>query len=71
MTELTGVLGSIFDVFSALIGWITSAVTGLIPMFYVESTGLTFLGSLAVVGLGISVVFMVVGVIQNFLHFRG
>lgn len=69
--ELTGVLGSIFDVFTALIGWITSAVNGIVPMFYAETTGLTFLGSLAVVGLGISVVFLVMGIIQNFLHFRG
>lgn len=51
--------------------WISSAVTALIPMFYVAETGLTFLGVLGVAGLAFSVVFLIIGVIQNFLHFRG
>lgn len=68
---MTGVLTNVFEVFTAIITWITGAVTSLIPMFYVSETGLTFLGVLAVAGLGISVVFLIMGVIQNFLHFRG
>jgi hypothetical protein len=68
---LTGVLTSIFEVFTAVVSWLTGAVTSLIPMFYVAETGLTFLGVLAVAGLAISIVFLVMGIIQNFLHFRG
>lgn len=65
------VLESILAVFLAVGEWISSAVTSMIPMFYVAETGLTFLGVLAVAGLAFSVVFLIIGLIQNFLHFRG
>lgn len=71
-----GVLADILDVFTSVGEWIAEAVTNLIPMFYTAPVGdtpggLTFLGVLAVAGLAISVVFLILGVIQNFLHFRG
>ena len=66
-----GVLDKIFEVFNAIITWISKAVTDVIPIFYSTENGLTFVGVLAVVGLGFSVVFLVIGIIQNFLHFRG
>ena len=65
------ILETILDVFSGVGNWISTAVTDLLPMFYVADTGLTFLGVLAVAGLAFSVVFLVMGIIQNFLHFRG
>lgn len=68
---MTGVLDSILDVFDAIATWIGTAVSSLVPMFYAADTGLTFLGVLAVAGLAFSVVFLIIGVIQNFLHFRG
>lgn len=69
-----GVLETILAVFDGIGEWITDAVTALVPMFYVEADGtgsLTFLGVLAVAGLAFSVVFLIIGIIQNFLHFRG
>lgn len=71
-----GVLEVILDVFSAVGTWIGTAVTSLQPMFYTPGQGdaagsLTFLGVLAVAGLAFSVVFLIIGLIQNFLHFRG
>ena len=68
---MTGVLDAILAVFMAVAEWISEAVTALIPMFYVAETGLTVLGVLAVAGLAVSVAFLIIGVIQNFLHFRG
>lgn len=70
MSTIT-VLDSILAIFDAIGGWIPEAVTNLIPMFYAADTGLTFLGVLAVCGLAFSVIFLVMGIIQNFLHFRG
>lgn len=67
---MTNVLDAILAVFMSVAEWISGAVTSLIPMFYVAETGLTFLGVLAVAGLAISVVFLIIGVIQNFLNFR-
>lgn len=68
---MTTVITAITDVFSAVGNWITTAVVDLIPMFYVPETGLTFLGVLAVCGLAMSVVFLLISLISNFLHFRG
>lgn len=65
------ILDKILDVFSGVGTWISEAVNNLLPMFYVADTGLTFLGVLAVAGLAFSVVFLILGLIQNFLHFRG
>lgn len=70
MTETSNILTAIFAVFTAVGDWISTAVTALIPMFYADGA-LTFLGVLAVVGLGFSVIFLIIGLIQNFLHFRG
>lgn len=65
------VLEAILAVFTAIGGWIVQSVTDLMPIFYTSETGLTFLGVLGVAGLGFSVIFLVIGVIQKFLHFRG
>lgn len=65
-----GVLTQILEVFDSLGEWLSSAVQSMIGMFYSENS-LTFLGVLAVAGLGISLIFLLIGVIQNFLHFRG
>lgn len=65
------VLSKVLEVFSAIGTWIGTAVNSIIPMFYDATNGLTFLGVLAVAGLGFSVIFLVIGIIQNFLHFRG
>lgn len=67
---MNAVLTSVLDVFSAVGEWLATTVNDLIPMFYGE-TGLTFLGVLAVAGLAFSVIFLILNIIQNFLHFRG
>lgn len=67
---MTNVLDSILDVFDAVATWIQSAITSVMPIFYSSESGLTILGVLAVAGLAFSVVFLIIGVIQNFLHFR-
>lgn len=68
------ILTSIFEVFSAVAEWFVSAVTNMIPMFYVanptagETGGLTFIGTLAVVGLAIAIVLMLVATIRSYLQ---
>lgn len=64
------VLEAVFNVFFEVGDWIVRAVNNFIPMFYVDGA-LTFLGVLAVAGLAISVVFLLIGIIQRFLHFGG
>lgn len=70
-TTTVSVLDSILSIFDAIGEWIGTAVTNLMPMFYDPASGLTFIGSLAVAGLAFSVIFLIIGLISNFLHFRG
>lgn len=65
------ILESILGVFSSVGEWISGAVTDIMPMFYTAESGLTLLGVLGVASLAFSVIFLVIGIIQNFLHFRG
>lgn len=68
---MSAVITAITSVFTAIMEWISTAIAEITPIFYVAETGLTFLGTLTVMGLGISIFFLLVGVISNFLHFRG
>lgn len=69
------VIDAIFEVFSDIAQGENNPFHNITEIFWIsgESGGgsLTFLGILAVVGLGISVIFLMMRVIQNFLHFRG
>lgn len=70
------VLDSVLDVFTSIGTWFSEFVPTLFSLFWTagpngEGGSLTFLGVLAVAGLAFSVVFLVIGLIQNFLHFRG
>lgn len=68
---MTSVISAITGVFDAISTWMQGAISAVIPIFYEAESGLTFLGVLAVMSLAISLVFLLIGVIQNFLHFRG
>lgn len=64
------VITAITAVFTAIGDWIVDALETLQTIFW-SADGLTFLGVLAVCGLAFSVVFLIIGIIQKFLHFRG
>lgn len=66
------VITQITEVFTAMGTWLVSFINSLIPLFWTEGEngGLTFLGVLAIIGLAISVFFLVMRVIENFLHLR-
>ena len=66
MTIITKITG----VFSAIGDWITTAIGDIMPLFYANDD-LTLLGVLAVCGLAVSIFFLLMGVIQRFLHFGG
>ena len=69
-----GVLDAVFDVFTGIVTWFGETMPSIQNLFYTTGTGgagqLTFLGVLAIVGVGISLVFLLIGVISNFLQFR-
>lgn len=67
----TNVLTAVLAVFTMIGEWLVTTVPKLFGLFYSAENGLTFLGVLAVAGLAFSVIFLLVGIIQRFLHFRG
>lgn len=64
------ILAQIFGVFDAISTWLTGAIADVMPMFYESESGLTLIGTLCLTSLGISVVFLLIGLIQKFLRFR-
>lgn len=68
---MNAIVDSVLDVFGAVGTWIAETVPTFIPMFYSAESGLTWLGVMAVMGLAFSVVFLMIGLIQKFLHFAG
>lgn len=66
------VVTAITGVFTAIANWISETIPSITEIFFnAESGALTFLGVLSVVALGISVFLLLMGLVQNFLHFRG
>lgn len=69
-------VGAITQVWDEIMTWITTALGSVQNVFYTAGAtaddpgSLTFLGVLAVIGVAIAVVFLVIGVIQNFLRLR-
>lgn len=74
---MAAIITAMTTVFDAVFTWIKSAITSVIQVFYTAGSGegaagqLTFLGVLALIALAISIFFLLVGLIQNFLHLRG
>lgn len=66
---MTTVVTAIFSVFTAVSDWLVDAIQAVVPLFYAAETGLTFLGTLAIIGVGISVIFLCIGIVQRFLKF--
>ena len=63
---------AITNIFTGIGDWIADFLPTVMNIFWdAEAQTLTFLGVLAVCGLAISIFFLLMGVIQNFLHFRG
>ena len=73
---MAGIITAMTTVFDAVFTWIKSAITSCVSVFYTAGSGdqagqLTFLGVLAIIALAISIFFLLVGLIQKFLHLRG
>lgn len=65
------VVSQITGVFTSIATWIAETLPSIVAVFYDAEKGLTFLGTLAVIGVAVSVFFLLMGLIQNFLHLRG
>ena len=71
-----GVLNAVFEVFGGIGDWFMSFIPTLFALFWTPAASgdggtLTILGVLAVAGLGFSVVFLCLGLVQRFFHWGG
>lgn len=64
------ILETILAIFAGVADWIVETLPTVTSLFYAEGA-LTFLGVLAVGSLAISISFLLIGIIQRFLHFAG
>lgn len=67
-------ISAITTIWQDILDWLVEAIGSVQGVFYTTAADggftLTFLGTLAVISVGIGIVFLVIGVIQNFLHLR-
>lgn len=68
---MNGIVTAIFGVFESILEWLVGSMESVVPLFYnAETSSLTLIGTLSIVGLGLSVVFLLIGIIRGFLRFR-
>lgn len=69
---MTGLLARCFDVFTMVFSRVILWLQTVVGLFFdFEANALTFFGTFALASLGISIFFLLMRVVQNFLHFRG
>ena len=64
------VVSSIFAVFTEILNWFTTTLGSVGNIFYTAEKGLTFIGTLSVIGLGIGVVLLVVNMLKSLIRFK-
>ncbi len=62
---------NITNIWAGIMEWLTETLSGTTGLFYDPKNGLTLIGTLSVIGISIGIVFLIIGMIQNFLHLRG
>lgn len=71
MEGISTVISSVLAVFTAVLEWFVSSINVAVGIFWAAETGLTFIGTLAVVGLAIAIVLMLLAMIRSYLKNRG
>lgn len=66
---MTGVVSAITAVFTAIGEWFVAIVLTMLDIFYVDGA-LTFIGTLAVMGLGIAVILLILAMIRSYIRFQ-
>ena len=64
------IVDSVFGVFTKISEWIITAVNDMVPIFYNAETGITFLGTMALCGLGVGIILLIFNIVKSFVQFR-
>lgn len=63
-------ISGILQVWTELSNWFVTAMPNVQAVFYQQDVGLTFVGVLSVAALGVSVFFLIFGLLRKFLKFK-
>lgn len=61
---------AVLEVFSLIGEWFLGVVGDMTALFFSPSTGLTFIGTMAVAALGVAMILLVIAAIRSYLQFR-
>lgn len=67
---MTTIVQSILAIFMAIGEWLGTAFSALQGIFWTSETGLTFIGTLSVLGLAFAVILLLFNMLRSFLKFR-
>lgn len=69
---MADIVGSVFGVFSEVGDWFIGALSSFVELFYnTTDNTLTFIGVMALVGVGIAVTRMLFAIIESFVQMKG
>lgn len=68
--ETISIVGSVTEVWGNITRWIMETLGEVDVIFYNPESGLTFLGTVAIMSVAIGIGFLIIGVVQNFLKLR-
>lgn len=68
---MTDIVSTVFNVFTSVGTWFIDSLADFVAMFYNAETGLTFIGVMALVGIGLAVARMLFAIITSFVQLRG
>lgn len=64
------IVESVLTVFTTVLTWLIESLGSASALFYVAETGLTFIGTVTVIGLAIAVVLLVLAWIRGLLRLQ-
>lgn len=67
---MDAIITAITGVWQEMTDYLVSAIGSVSQLFYVADTGLTFVGALAVLGLGFSVATYLIATVRSYLQMR-
>lgn len=73
---VTEIFETITDIITSFLGTLTSSLGEVVKVFYTAGVGsepgqLTFIGILALLGVGVGLVWTIFGLVRNFIKMRG
>lgn len=67
---MTTIVEYVFSVFTAISDWLVETIQSFVPVFYSTETGMTFLGVMALCGLGVGIILLLFNIVKSFVQFR-